>query len=245
MARTTAINYTALGAAGTDFNYTDAANDPYLRSELQKLGKAVDLHDHASGRGLAVARLAAGSISASNLFAAGVVDPAALAALAVIAGKIAAGGVVAGNIAAGGISASNQFAAGVVNTAAVAANAITQLGYAVGSTSGPTTTSGSFVDIPEMSVTLTTAGGDLLAIMSITVANSTNNIYGVALSLDGGAATQERNGSDTDTKTLMTVHRFTGVSAASHTVKGRWFTSGGTLTADATKRSLLLVEVKR
>lgn len=67
MARTQAVNYTAVGAAGTDYNYTDSSNDPYQRTELQRLGKATDLHDHAPGRGLAVARVAAGSIVTASL----------------------------------------------------------------------------------------------------------------------------------------------------------------------------------
>lgn len=59
MSRVTSTNYTAAGTPGSDFNYTDAANDPYLRAELQKLAKAMEFHDHANGRGLAVSRMAA------------------------------------------------------------------------------------------------------------------------------------------------------------------------------------------
>jgi hypothetical protein len=70
-------------------------------------------------------KIAAGAISQSSDFGAGVVDSAALGANSVIAGKIAAGAVEAGDIAVGGISASNQFAAGVVDAAAIAANAVT------------------------------------------------------------------------------------------------------------------------
>jgi hypothetical protein len=68
-----------------------------------------------------------GAINAANMFAADVVDTAAigplqvtsaeLGALAVIAGKIAAAGVTAGNIAAGGVSATNQVADGILTLA--------------------------------------------------------------------------------------------------------------------------------
>src|SRR4051794_16909018 len=64
--------------------------------------------------------------------------------------------------------------------------AITQVGYAAGATSGPTTTSTSNVDMPDLSVTLTTAGGDLLvffyAMVSVNATGIQSRYY---FSLDG------------------------------------------------------------
>ena len=69
-------------------------------------------------------KIAAGGVSASNQFAAGVVDTAALANLAVDSAKLANAAVTAGKIAAGGISNADQFAANVVTSAAIADNAV-------------------------------------------------------------------------------------------------------------------------
>lgn len=137
-----------------------------------------------------------------------------------------------------------------VATGDIAAGAVTQRSIAVGSSVGPTTTSASYGDITDMSVTMTTAGGDLLVIMTgtFTVAAS-STAAGFALSLDGAAEVapalfQNDNAVTYSVVTLM--HLFTGVSAASHTVKGRWYVNGGaTLTAYNRYRSLLVMEVKR
>ncbi|HZS01349.1 MAG TPA: hypothetical protein VFE37_21705 [Chloroflexota bacterium] len=63
---------------------------------------------------------------------------------------------------------------------------VTQIGYAAGATSGPTTTSTTNVDMPDMSVALTTAGGDLLvffwAMVSVNAAGVQSRYY---FSLDG------------------------------------------------------------
>ncbi len=127
--------------------------------------------------------------------------------------------------------------------------AITQVGYAAGATAGPTTTSTSNADMPDMSVTLTTAGGDLLvffyAMWSINAANVQARFY---FQLDGGA--EQLIGLPHEVSAdyqlpIFGVTRYTGLSAASHTVKVRWSTVSNTLTARDTSRALLVVEVRK
>lgn len=54
MAITQAVNFTV---ATEDFLYADAAADAIARTHLQRLGKAVDNHDHSSTRGLPAVRI--------------------------------------------------------------------------------------------------------------------------------------------------------------------------------------------
>jgi hypothetical protein len=126
---------------------------------------------------------------------------------------------------------------------------VNQVGVAVGSVSGPTTTSTSFVDLTDMSVTLTTTGGDLFAIMLMTAHNGTlGQITYSALKLDSGSDVnindQHTPSADYDNM-LGSIAFFTGVSAGSHTVKGRWRVLGGTATVPGTQRVLLVMEVQR
>jgi hypothetical protein len=134
-------------------------------------------------------------------------------------------------------------------TADIAANAVSQAGYAAGATSGPTTTSGSYVDLTDMSVTLTTTGGDLLVWFSSAVTHTTGGQYiFLGLQLDAGGMVADRNiqaPAAGYAAVISTFHRFTGVSAGSHTVKGRWLTQSATATANTTQRGLLVLELKR
>lgn len=131
----------------------------------------------------------------------------------------------------------------------IAANAITQTGAATGSTSGPTTASASYADLANMSVTLTTVGGDLLVDFDGTFSHSTavNSVF-IAFSLDAAAEVHERYITSPGVNYGLTFHlrhRFTGVSAASHTVKVRWKTDGGTATAVTTLRDMIVTEQKK
>lgn len=125
-----------------------------------------------------------------------------------------------------------------------------QTGHAVGSSVSPTTTSASYSDMADMSVTLTTIGGDLAVWFDATFTISATGQAGVVgLSLDGAAEVAERLFQETDTggyAPFGIVHRFTGVAAGSHTVKVRWYVNGGaTLTAYSRARSLLVQEQER
>lgn len=115
---TTSLSFSAFSHAGVltadEMTLTIVANVISIKAggvgttELAALGVTSTKLAAAS---VTAGKIAAGGISASDQFAAGVVDSAALAAGAVTAGKIGAGGV----------SASNQFAAGVVDATAIAA----------------------------------------------------------------------------------------------------------------------------
>ena len=126
--------------------------------------------------------------------------------------------------------------------------AITQVGYVAGATAGPTTTSTTNVDLPDLSVTLTTAGGDLLvffwSMVSVNAVGVQSRYY---FSLDGAETLIGLPHSpSTDYQfPMMGFIRYTGVSAASHTVKVRWSTVSNTLTARDTSRALLVVEVRK
>jgi hypothetical protein len=137
---------------------------------------------------------------------------------------------------------------GQVATGDVAANAVTQLGAATGSTSGPTTTSASYADLANMSVTLTAVGGDLVCHFSGSFFNTNAFNADIGLSLDGAAEVAVRTVSlaaGSLASVVAITYVFAGVSAASHTVKVRWKTGGGTLTALGTQRDLTVWERKR
>jgi hypothetical protein len=122
-----------------------------------------------------------------------------------------------------------------------------QSGHAVGSSSGPTTVSASYADLTDMSVTLTTRGGVLLAWFSGQFSHSAaGSSVTAALSLDAAAEVAPVAFSEPTigfAAALTTCFRFTGVSAGSHTVKVRWLTSGATATASGTSRVLTVQEV--
>jgi hypothetical protein len=123
-------------------------------------------------------------------------------------------------------------------------------GYAsaTGSTSGPTTASASYATQAEMTVTISTIGGDIEASYDGQLKNSdlAANTF-VAFSLDGAAEVHERawNQQVADQYAVVSMaHRFTAVAAGSHTVTVRWKVSAGTATANGTRRDLI-VEEKR
>lgn len=134
-----------------------------------------------------------------------------------------------------------------VATTDLAPNAVTQSQYINGTSTNPTTTSTTYVDLPEITATLTTVGGDLLVWLSATLFMTTNQNVGLALSLDGAAEVAiQLNTPNPTTQALACVAKFSGVAAGSHTVKGRWRVASGTGTATAvgTQRQMLVLEVK-
>ncbi len=192
---------------------------------------------------------AAAAIAYSKLNLAASITSADIVQQTITGGTSGAASDIGTNTIAGSAGALNNILAQSISTADLALNSITQRTSAVGSSSSPTTTSGTYVDMTDMSVTLTTTGGDLLVWFAGTIQNSTSG-QGVkaALSLDGAA---EVNGATFVTAaanqqaSLALVHRFAAPSSASHTVKVRWFVSGGTGTAVGTDRSVVMQEVKR
>lgn len=101
-------------------------------------------------------------------------------------------------------------------------------------TSDTTTTSGSFVDIPGLTLTFDTAGGSSL-IIDFTVAgsNSTENQdMQFQLVIDGspirGTNIRPMKSGAGDTTSSSLTYRYPDISAASHTVKMQWLVTGGT-----------------
>lgn len=141
-------------------------------------------------------------------------------------------------------------AAGAVGTTQLATGAVTQVAHAYGVASNPTTTSGTYVDVPDMAVTLTTVGGDLLVWGHCDVSNSVaGDGVSVAVSLDGatpvGASTPS-SGTAGQVVAATPLAHFAGVAAGIHTVKLRWEVSfGGTATATATERQMIVEEIRR
>lgn len=135
-------------------------------------------------------------------------------------------------------------------TGDVAANAITQNGLAVGVDNNPTTTSTTYADLTNLSVTLTTVGGDLVVWASHSVGVGTlGKATWLAILLDSGTEVAERvlvQKVAAYQENIATHHRFTGVTAGSHTVKARWkVDSGETATSYSGFRTLLVVELKK
>lgn len=136
-----------------------------------------------------------------------------------------------------------------VATGMLIASAVTDRAVALGTTSGPTTASGSNATIPEMTITRTTAGGDLLVVYVSSFAHSTVGASVTHnLKLDAGAnafdITQNAIAAN-NYQQIVTADLFTGVSAASHTVVAQWNTSAATATAHTTNRRLIWIELKR
>lgn len=144
---------------------------------------------------------------------------------------------------------SGATAFGTVDTAHIAANAVSQLQQANGTTADPTTTStGSFVVIPEMTITMTTTGGVLVAFFTGRFLQQSGTRIGISAHLDGtNAAASERSHifAGTDYEALLGFVYLWTPSAGSHTVTARWYTSGGTAKAVSTHRTLIVAELKR
>lgn len=140
---------------------------------------------------------------------------------------------------------------GNVATGDVAANAISQVTTASLSTSGPSTTSTSFVTVPELEVTVTPAsvGSLLLVIAELTHTNDTAGaVNEFGLNIDGGANTFNRSVTIGTAGYLHTNQfhiAFTGLSAAAHTLAFRWLTSAGTMSSQVQRRSLTVIEFKK
>jgi hypothetical protein len=121
--------------------------------------------------------------------------------------------------------------------------------------SNPSTTSGTFADIPDMIDTTTTGGPDavtvdLLVMMAGVFAHSAVNVSSFfALQLDGGSDLNAGAGfagvASTGLFGMSTIAIFQNVPPGAHTVKGRWYTISGTLFISATRCWLDVVELRR
>lgn len=178
------------------FSRATAAADLFKKEDVQALAAAMSVHDHASTKGLAVARIANGAVT----------------------------------------------------TDAIAMSATAQVGLIAGSTSTPITTSTTFVDMPDMSITLTTYGGDLLCWLTCAFQyNTAGGVPYIAFSLDGAGEAGGMTAQPYAPSAITSATTFWKYSAAagSHTVKGRWQISMGQLNGYGTIRHLMVLEIKR
>lgn len=161
---------------------------------------------------------------------------------------LAAGGVADRLVATtdGVAMAMSQLTAGMVP-----ANLITQAVLASGSTSGPTIANASYADIPEMSITLTTAASGLVIVMmwGAFFNNTLGNTSGLCFQLDGSGTSFPCNMNLTQNSVTncCIIGMFSGLSAGSHTIKGRWNSGNAahTLTAFSTQRHMVGVELRK
>jgi hypothetical protein len=130
----------------------------------------------------------------------------------------------------------------------MAANAATQSGRATPTTSGPTTVSTSYADVPEMTVTLVTEGGSVIVVAQISFNHSAGSVaVNFALSQDGAAEVFDVNLTTVAAgfaQQAVVVGHFTP-AAGSHTWKMRWKTGSGTLAGLVLQRSMFALEGKR
>jgi hypothetical protein len=144
-------------------------------------------------------------------------------------------------------------ATGLNTLTAVAASGnilLKNVAQATPSTSGPTTASGTYAVIPEMTITVTTKGNDILLLFSIVLASSVPGYqYAMAFFRDGAMIGPEFDGGNT-----MTAGNFLQIpfaqsfldntaAAGSHTYDVRWKATSGTVVSVALQRTFQLVEL--
>lgn len=98
MARTTAVNY---GNPG--FQYATVDGDQFDRTDVAGVGQSVETHDHSNGYGLAVTRIANGTVGTAAL-ADGSVTTVKLGDGQVTSLKIADGTIATGDLADGAVT---------------------------------------------------------------------------------------------------------------------------------------------
>jgi hypothetical protein len=112
----------------------DAATDLFKKEDVQTLAKAVDLHDHSAGKGLA---LPASAIP---------------------------NGLITSAMIADGTIATADLADGSVATAKLAANAVTQRNTFQSTVTFSTTTTSSWVTVPGALFSITPLGGNYVVV---------------------------------------------------------------------------------
>jgi hypothetical protein len=154
------------------------------------------------------------------------------------------------HIPAGSIG-SAEIADGTIATADIAAGAIHQIVFVQATTANPTTTSASFVDLADMTATLTTTGGRVLAFLvgQYTVTAVSGGVITQGLSLDAAAEAGAQGEAPSGLNVQISIFAMADLgtpTAASHTIKGRWAVGGGsTASAIGVNRRLLVIEFKK
>lgn len=127
---------------------------------------------------------------------------------------------------------------------------------AVGTTSAPTTTSASYVVIPQMTVTITTSGGNVLILFNGAFNIQSNDDFTVGIHEDavlvsgteqrsaffGGSLLGLTPGAITS-GIASTIGMTVAPSAGSHTYDVRWKVAAGTARAITTQRQIIVTEL--
>lgn len=131
----------------------------------------------------------------------------------------------------------------------------TTAGSVQGTTSAPTSTNGSFVVIPEMTLSLTMHGQAAIAIFNGTFNLQNNDSWDAAIFVDGVIQSGSQRHQQFFGGSLLglvpanmagyTMGLFAlipGLSSASHTFDVRWSVAGGTARASLTQRTFAVLE---
>lgn len=125
-----------------------------------------------------------------------------------------------------------------------------QSSIAKGSSSGPSTTSATYVDITDMSVTMTTTGNPVLIIYSGSFDLNTTADMSIILDIDGSDQTESERqfaavAEESGAARMSNIVWLTTPTAAEHIIKAQQKVSGGaTLTNTGVLRTLTVVELK-
>jgi hypothetical protein len=136
-----------------------------------------------------------------------------------------------------------------VATADLVADTTATVSSVVGTTSSPTTTSGSAVDLAQMTISPTQAGvGYLWLVFECTVENTTVSAATTFTLLHNGVGAKSR-GTVTavanQRQQIIILHPVSTPSSGVITTKVQWQVSAGTATAIGIERSLTVIELKR
>lgn len=159
------------------------------------------------------------------------------------------------HVGAGNVLKSNGAAnvAGQVGTADIVAGAVTQVVIATITTFGPSTSSSTSgaATLAECSLSITTTGGDVLALFSGSFYHSTVSAdVNVELKLDAavraGRVIRMPATNNIMECSIVEIIPAAAIPAGAHTVSITYFSpSGATTTANGTNRSFALLELKR
>jgi len=210
------------------FSRATAATDLFKKEDVQQLAAAFSIHNHNGTGNGALIGLAANQIPGS----------------AIQDGTITTNKIADLTIGAGDIADT------AITTPKIYPHAVSTTGAKQGALGSTSTTSTSMVVIPGASLTLTTGGGELIAMLSIPVSGSAplqNASFAVRLDGGGfaslGSITVDAAGG---LVVFSSVVHLGTPSAASHTIDLGWLTNAGTLTSQSTQQTqLIALELKR
>ncbi len=127
---------------------------------------------------------------------------------------------------------------------------------AVGTTSAPTTTSASYVVIPQMTVTITTSGGNVLILFNGAFNVQSNDDFTIGIHEDSVlvAGTEQRSAffggsllgltpAAITSGNVSAIGMVIAPSAGSHTYDVRWKVAAGTARAITTQRQIIVTEL--